>query len=158
MMKKTPGPRAPPVNSLPSLKMTALSYSWNSESIFKNLFGWGDIIYHFAKNREINCIWVYSRSHLSRIQLYYRNISGIDCQSHVRSVQLIWWLPGQLWQRIWGRAAWRRAPGGLSPGWGGRPRCWGPPHTGCGTGRAGNNTLCYKIYPLLFCLSAEIAE
>ena len=28
-MKKTPGPLAPPVTSLPSLKMTALSYSWN---------------------------------------------------------------------------------------------------------------------------------
>ena len=26
-MKKTPGPRAPPDNSRPSLKMTALSYS-----------------------------------------------------------------------------------------------------------------------------------
>ena len=28
-MKKTPGPLAPPVNNLPSLKMTALSYSLN---------------------------------------------------------------------------------------------------------------------------------
>jgi hypothetical protein len=27
-MKKTPGPRAPPVSSRPSLKMTARSYSW----------------------------------------------------------------------------------------------------------------------------------
>ena len=30
MTKKTPGPRAPPVSSLPSLKMTALSYSWTT--------------------------------------------------------------------------------------------------------------------------------
>ena len=30
MTKKTPGPLAPPVNSLPSLKMTALSYSWTT--------------------------------------------------------------------------------------------------------------------------------
>ena len=29
-MKKTPGPRAPPVSSRPSLKMTALSYSWTT--------------------------------------------------------------------------------------------------------------------------------
>ena len=28
MTKKTPGPRAPPVRRRPSLKMTALSYSW----------------------------------------------------------------------------------------------------------------------------------
>ena len=28
MMKKTPGPRAPLFNRRPSLKMTALSYSW----------------------------------------------------------------------------------------------------------------------------------
>ena len=28
-MKNTPGPRAPPVSSRPSLKMTALSYSWS---------------------------------------------------------------------------------------------------------------------------------
>ena len=28
--KKTPGPLAPPVRSLPSLKMTALSYSWTT--------------------------------------------------------------------------------------------------------------------------------
>ena len=30
MTKKTPGPRAPPVSSRPSLKMTALSYSWTT--------------------------------------------------------------------------------------------------------------------------------
>ena len=30
MMKNTPGPLAPPDNSLPSLKMTALSYSWTT--------------------------------------------------------------------------------------------------------------------------------
>ena len=30
MMKKTPGPLAPPVSSRPSLKMTALSYSWTT--------------------------------------------------------------------------------------------------------------------------------
>ena len=30
MTKKTPGPLAPPVSSLPSLKMTALSYSWTT--------------------------------------------------------------------------------------------------------------------------------
>ena len=30
MMKNTPGPRAPPVTNLPSLKMTALSYSWTT--------------------------------------------------------------------------------------------------------------------------------
>ena len=29
-MKKTPGPLAPPVSSRPSLKMTALSYSWTT--------------------------------------------------------------------------------------------------------------------------------
>ena len=28
--KKTPGPLAPPANSLPSLKITALSYSWTT--------------------------------------------------------------------------------------------------------------------------------
>ena len=32
--KKTPGPRAPPVSSLPNRKMTALSYSLNT--VFKN--------------------------------------------------------------------------------------------------------------------------
>ena len=30
MMKKTPGPLAPPLSSLPSLNMTDLSYSWNT--------------------------------------------------------------------------------------------------------------------------------
>ena len=30
MTKKTPGPLAPPVKSLPSLKITALSYSWTT--------------------------------------------------------------------------------------------------------------------------------
>ena len=30
MMKKTPGPLAPPDSSRPSLKMTALSYSWTT--------------------------------------------------------------------------------------------------------------------------------
>ena len=30
MMKNTPGPRAPPVRRRPSLKMTALSYSWTT--------------------------------------------------------------------------------------------------------------------------------
>ena len=30
MTKKTPGPDAPPDRSLPSLKMTALSYSWTT--------------------------------------------------------------------------------------------------------------------------------
>ena len=30
MMKNTPGPLAPPDRSLPSLKMTALSYSWTT--------------------------------------------------------------------------------------------------------------------------------
>lgn len=30
MMKKIPGPRAPPVTRRPSLKMTALSYSWTT--------------------------------------------------------------------------------------------------------------------------------
>ena len=30
MTKKTPGPEAPPVSSRPSLKMTALSYSWTT--------------------------------------------------------------------------------------------------------------------------------
>ena len=30
MTKKTPGPRAPPDTSLPSLKITALSYSWTT--------------------------------------------------------------------------------------------------------------------------------
>ena len=32
MMKNTPGPRAPPDSSRPSLKMTALSYSWGEVS------------------------------------------------------------------------------------------------------------------------------
>ena len=30
MMKKTPGPRAPPVRILPSRKMTVFSYSWTT--------------------------------------------------------------------------------------------------------------------------------
>ena len=30
MTKNTPGPLAPPVKSLPSLKITALSYSWTT--------------------------------------------------------------------------------------------------------------------------------
>ena len=30
MTKKTPGPRAPPDRRRPSLKMTALSYSWTT--------------------------------------------------------------------------------------------------------------------------------
>ena len=35
MTKKTPGPLAPPVTSLPSLKMTALSYSWTTFTMKK---------------------------------------------------------------------------------------------------------------------------
>ena len=33
MTKKTPGPEAPPDRSLPSLKMTALSYSWTTFTV-----------------------------------------------------------------------------------------------------------------------------
>ena len=36
-MKKTPGPLAPPVNNLPSLKITALSYSLNVNVDLKDL-------------------------------------------------------------------------------------------------------------------------
>ena len=33
MMKKTPGPRAPPDSNRPSLKITALSYSWANHNM-----------------------------------------------------------------------------------------------------------------------------
>ena len=39
MTKKTPGPLAPPDTSLPSLKMTALSYSWTTLTAKKRLKG-----------------------------------------------------------------------------------------------------------------------
>ena len=43
MMKKTPGPRAPPVRSLPSLKMTALSYSWTTWQRLEKTYS---LLYH----------------------------------------------------------------------------------------------------------------
>ena len=39
MTKNTPGPLAPPDTSLPSLKMTALSYSWTTLTAKKRLKG-----------------------------------------------------------------------------------------------------------------------
>ena len=39
MTKKTPGPLAPPATSRPSLKMTALSYSWTTLTAKKRLKG-----------------------------------------------------------------------------------------------------------------------
>ena len=39
MTKNTPGPLAPPVSSLPSLKMTALSYSWTTLTVKRRLRG-----------------------------------------------------------------------------------------------------------------------
>ena len=35
MMKNTPGPLAPPDRSLPSLKMTARSYSWTTLIVYR---------------------------------------------------------------------------------------------------------------------------
>ena len=127
--KKTPGPLAPPVSSLPSRKMTALSYSWELNMI---PVVWG--IYHTVLLKRFHLKWLCC--------VVYHRIPVVREPGML--ILFIW--PGPPWPR-------RRGRGGAWRWWGPGRRRWGPWRTPPGPPRTlhtrGTATVYWTLLPRL---------